>query len=106
MGRTAETSIESDLGILDMKYKARIIDTKTGESRTFETTTEYPDSLEFYWTDGNFGCDCNRGYSFIRAAGGQPTDEEFDAPCTQGRYLVPTIVFENGEVIEIDGWQS
>jgi len=37
---------------------------KLPDSREFTCTSytyqEYVDSIEWYWTEGNYGCDCNR----------------------------------------------
>ena len=44
------------------KYRAVLRDTVTG--RTAEESGEFPHGVEtliFYWTEGNMGCDCNRG---------------------------------------------
>ena len=56
----------------------------------------------YQWTDGNYGCDCNREIFFERAAGVEVLDEG-NPPCTHGRYLA-RIVDGSGNVLldEID----
>ncbi len=38
----------------------------------------------YMWTDGNYGCDCNRYLMFQRAA----DEDESDIKCGHGRYMV------------------
>ena len=41
---------------------------------------------EWYWTEGNFGCDCNRKMEFDRAAGIEPFESDDNYPCGTGSY--------------------
>lgn len=92
-----------------MAYKVHIIDTTTGEGRDHllpELNWFHEDGTgsEFLWTEGNFGCDCNRALEWIRASGREPTEEEFDAtPCGKGRYRVTHAELPDGRRVEIDG---
>lgn len=92
------------------EYRVRIRCNATGEVRVVSSAFDWEresswedwrDGLVFQWTDGNFGCDCNREL-FFRDAGG----EEFDADAVQclpsGRYTVIDVACPNGEVIPID----
>ena len=58
---------------------------RTPEGKIFTNTslTEHTDHLKFFWTEGNFGCDCNRSIFAIDAC---VMDEELD--CNTGE---PTI---------------
>lgn len=48
-----------------LKYRATIKDTVTGVIVTHINTFEHDeDTLKFYWTEGNFCCDCNRSTVF------------------------------------------
>jgi hypothetical protein len=58
-----------------------IQDTSTGETRTYNDKCPWS---EYMWTDGNFGCDCNRHLFFERAIGNEPDDAE----CGETRYLI------------------
>jgi hypothetical protein len=63
--------------------KAIIKDTITGGIRTY--IPEFGDSLTdeentWQWTEGNFGCDCNRSIFY--------TDWEEEHPCHKGRFKV------------------
>lgn len=51
---------------------------------------------EFFWTEGNFGCDCNRALLVHRAL---DEDEPDDPPCTDGRFSLECLVVN--EVLEI-----
>lgn len=73
-------------------YRVEITDTTTGETRWHEMDIPfYLPNAEgtgsmFWWGDGNFSCDCNRGFVWSWAAGG---DSDFDAAeCGEGRYKV------------------
>lgn len=57
------------------------------------------DSSLFWWTEGNFGCDCNREWEFQRAAGEQESD---DPECSEHRYSVLDAALPDGRVIRID----
>jgi hypothetical protein len=73
------------------EYRARITDRKTGETAVTTVTAS-----EFWWTEGNGSCDCNRFLDLRRALGEDPdvslarcVDPDFP----DGRYtleLVPT----------------
>lgn len=57
-----------------MTYVMRLTETASGRS----VEREYPNGYsEFWWTDGNFGCDCNRRLEFMRATGA--SEEEIEA---------------------------
>ena len=44
------------------------------------------DGHEFLWTEGNFGCDCNRHLFFERAAGDEPAWDDLE--CGQSAYTI------------------
>lgn len=90
-------------------YVVRIKDTKTGEVRVMPETLDWgieKGGSYFWWTEGNYGCDCNRGMEFDRA-GGVPEEEvqEREYPCNTGvkRYQVLEATFPDGSEIVIDG---
>ena len=90
-----------------MAYRVQIIDSQTGEARWHGVEWDWfhddgSDDM-YWWTDGNFGCDCNRFLEFERAAGKDPDDEE--AVCGSGpnRYRVTHAELPDGRRIEIDG---
>lgn len=89
-----------------MTYKVAIRKNSTGEIRQYEIEWDWfkDDSDDFYWwTQGNYQCDCNRELSFIRASGREVTDEEFDAvQCTDGAYSALYAELPDGRRIELD----
>lgn len=90
-----------------MKYSVLIRDNETGEARTYSMgDIEWDDSSEFWWTEGNFGCDCNRHLSFLRAGGPGPADDPHwnnaDRACGETAYTVPYAVLEDGTQIVLD----
>jgi hypothetical protein len=93
-----------------MGYEVTIRKNDTGEVRRYAMDFDW-DKDEgqtdlFWWTDGNFGCDCNRGSSFLRAGGPGPADDphwnnvEFD--CGHEGYTVLHAYLPDGRVIPID----
>ena len=59
------------------------------------------EGLLFQWTDGNFGCDCNREL-FFRRLGDEDFDEEAVECLPSGRYTVIDVTMPDGEVIPVD----
>lgn len=96
-------------------YKFNVRDNRTGEVRLYDMNCEWFDHSEFFLTEGNFGCDCNRGQSFARAGG--MTEEEIDAltdddgqndafPCGLERYTIIDAILSDGRVVKIDDGKS
>lgn len=85
-----------------MKYTVRLRRNSDGEERVY--FTEFPhaaETLAFYWTEGNFGCDCNRELAFAWAAGIDTDD--MDVECwPEGRFTVMELVTEDGRVLVRD----
>ena len=52
---------------------------------------------EFWWSDGNASCDCNRELFFVRAQGGN--DREADIACSEGRFSVRLSDADSGQVL-------
>ena len=48
----------------------------TGEVREHAAYYSGDEGWEFQWTEGNFGCDCNRALFFARAKGEPDPDQE------------------------------
>ena len=55
----------------------------------------------FWWTDGNFGCDCNRSDSFYRAAG-EENPVQSDNCNDYESFTVSYALLPGGERIAID----
>lgn len=87
-----------------MKYKVLIRNNETKEERIQDMgAIEWDaDNSIYWWTDGNFGCDCNREWEFERAGGYVISP---DPKCGHHRFTVPWVELESGERIPIDeGW--
>ncbi len=79
-------------------YKVAIKELATGETRICAMTVPWNDHSEWWWTEGNFGCDCNRQATF-------KGDEEYiDAECNiaDNKYLVLYAELPDGTRIAID----
>lgn len=55
-------------------------------------------SCEYLWSEGNFGCDCNRALFFARAVDEDPDDDE--TPCGSTAFRIR--ITENGRVVYRD----
>jgi hypothetical protein len=91
-----------------MKYSVLIRKNDTGEERTYRSDdVEWDDTTEFFWTEGNFACDCNRHLSFLRAGGPGPADDPHwnnaEHDCGDTAYAVPYATLEDGSRVELDG---
>lgn len=74
-----------------MKYDVRITDAATGETRIareFDDWDEVNFAPHYLWSDGNYGCDCNRYLFFERAGGKDPDVGGFDCNNGPNRYTV------------------
>ena len=73
-----------------MPYKAHITKVDTGETRTTDIEWDWHKNGEdgdwFWWSEGNYSCDCNRELCFLRAGGETP--EISDVECSEGKYTV------------------
>lgn len=61
------------------------------------------DGDRYWWTDGNFGCDCNRHLEFERANGGDPDVMDPSIVCGSDSYAAICAELPDGTRIEIDG---
>lgn len=85
----------------DRSITVALTDTRTGVTREFPFTgSADPGAVEFHWSEGNYGCDCNRALFFARA-GGEPADPG-DFPCGEGRYRADVRDAVTGEVLYRD----
>jgi hypothetical protein len=84
-----------------MTLDVTLRDTRTGFTGTY--SDEYPDDypipvLVYLWTDGNYGCDCNR-INFLY-------DDDRDLPCAHGAdatvQVVRAVIRETGRVLCVD----
>jgi hypothetical protein len=64
----------------------------------YDTAKWDRDTAQFCWQEGNFACDCNR-HMFFEEADGREDD---DIPCSHGLYIVPVLVWDDGQVMMVD----
>jgi len=85
-----------------MNYRAWIVNNETGEGRWHEENVDekYLEGTEFYWSEGNASCDCNRKLFWGRAGGIEFDDD--DTPCGDDAFAVPFIEWEDGRREYID----
>jgi hypothetical protein len=79
-----------------MPYKIAIRKNETGEVRIVEQGLHWGDGSLYWWTHGNFACDCNRDDVFRRDG------EDEDDSCGNTRFSVLYAELEDGTKIPID----
>lgn len=87
-----------------MPYEVEIRRNADGVTRRYRMSSDWPsdsDCPEFWWTEGNGGCDCNRAL-FFKAAGGEDNEDD-DTPCGETLYTVTKAILPDGREIRIDG---
>ena len=74
-------------------YTVYIRNNKTNELRVRLYPEEYD---EWFWTEGNFGCDCNRALQF--ASTEEEKDLAWEQECGNSKYTV----YKDGLILEED----
>lgn len=82
-----------------MGYSVFIKNNETLEIREYKEKLDWDDSSEYWWTDGNMGCDCNRGICFDMANGVDVTINEYK--CGESKFSIEKIVLKDGTVITL-----
>jgi len=87
-----------------MTYHVALRLNSTGEIRMCEVSWPWREGDLVWWTDGNFGCDCNRELEWIRAGGREPTDDEWEdsARCGETKYTALYAELPDGTRITLD----
>lgn len=85
-----------------MKYVIVLRNNATGEERRYADGFDWDDEdvFTFMWTEGNYGCDCNREL-FFGYAGGEKRDLGTEL-CGSERYTALYAEREDGSRIELD----
>lgn len=91
-----------------MSFTLRLKKNSTGEIRCYEWTindAEWDDGQAHYFTEGNFGCDCNRRLMFeFWAVEKKTPPEEFDRyTCGHVAYTIIDVTLPDGSVLPVDG---
>jgi hypothetical protein len=78
----------------DLKLDVTIRRVADGATRVYRDAHAYVESWRFQWSEGNYGCDCNREIFFYRRR--RPENES----CGEAAYAVDRIVnADTGEVL-------
>lgn len=81
-------------------YKIAIKNILTDKIAICQMADDWGDVEEYWWTEGNASCDCNRYLEFERGLGNEPDWDK--AICGEERYAVLYVELPNGERIKID----
>lgn len=79
-------------------YTVRFREVATNQEREKVYEFKWEEGSDFWWSDGNFSCDCNRELEFERAGGHEPKDIT-KTKCSEGRYKVVWIKTSDGETV-------
>lgn len=80
-------------------YKVTIKNNETEEVRIRKMDLKWNEASVYWWTEGNFGCDCNREWEFQRAGNEKISD---DPKCGEDRFTVLYVELPDGTKIDID----
>ena len=87
-----------------MPYKVAIRKNNTDEIRFYEIKWDWYKNREsgdlFWWTEGNYSCDCNRELCWLRAGGDDP--DLYNVKCSDGRFSALYAELPDGEKIQLD----
>ena len=78
-----------------MSYSVLITDNETKQESVM--LYEYNFDNDFWWSEGNFSCDCNRGLEFKRGLGENPDMDE--TSCGNGKYSVSIYDCSDGSLL-------
>lgn len=82
-----------------MSYKVALRKNDTGEVRIVEWPhSDWDENAEFFWTEGNFFCDCNRAMTWHDVSG----DPDPDSACGTTAYAVAYVELPDGTRLEIE----
>jgi hypothetical protein len=91
-----------------MSFVVHIRSAETGEVRSFVDDAEWNEGPSFGWTEGNFGCDCNRGLQFFGSEFDFDSmdDDECDklTPCGHSRYAVRVVSLAGEVLFQDERW--
>lgn len=81
-----------------------VIRNRDGVARVYKDDSGMLDddkeSLSTYiWSDGNFGCDCNRYLFFQRAADEDEDDDAPDGHCGEDKYTIYIVNPATGDIV-------
>lgn len=89
-----------------MSYRVLLRKNDTGEERWRVMDFDWSESDEFWWTEGNFGCDCNRAMEWARAGGPGPPDDphwnNIDRDCGDIAFTAICAELADGTIIKLD----
>ncbi|HEX9812083.1 MAG TPA: hypothetical protein VGA88_08365 [Burkholderiales bacterium] len=81
-------------------YKVLLRNNYTSEERWVNYDMPWDGGSVFLWTEGNYGCDCNRHLFFERAFGREPDDDEH--VCGDEKYTAVCAELPDGKRHELD----
>lgn len=90
----------SDLVAIHQNCDVVVRKNSTGEVKRIRTDLEWFDHSHFFWTEGNFSCDCNRHHVFHWDK--EPPRKQEKFKCGHTAYTVIKVIFPDGTEQLID----
>lgn len=77
-------------------------DTRTNEVVRYEDKAQYGsvDEAVTFWTEGECGCDCNRGFAIWKAKQGKTIAPHVQLPCRRTKHVIELVQIEALVVVE------
>jgi|HubBroStandDraft_4_1064222.scaffolds.fasta_scaffold47461_5 hypothetical protein len=86
------------------QYSVAIRLNATGETRMYRYDFEWDgENDQWMWTEGNYGCDCNRHMLFKRAHGIEPDEADWERGCSEDQYSILYAELPDGTRHALDG---
>jgi hypothetical protein len=90
-----------------VSYKVAIQKIETGEIRMRDVEFPWDEASDYWWTEGNMGCDCNLELEWRRAGGVGPADDPnhntAERECGNVVYRTLYALLPSGEKVELMG---
>jgi len=85
-----------------MAYTVLIKNKKTGETSQTKMKLDWEEGSDYWWSEGNFGCDCNRSDVFMEGLGHKSWADIECCAIGENVYEVVWIKLDNGEIVYRD----
>lgn len=76
-------------------YQVLLRNNETKQQKLVSVDTDWHDSAEFLWTEGNYSCDCNRHLFFTDWDGTH-------CECGEDKYTAVHAILDDGSIIPLD----
>jgi hypothetical protein len=86
-----------DAEVASEAFKVLLRHNPTGEERLVDGYGPWDDGAEFLWTEGNYGCDCNRALHFYNWS-----EDADDRECGDVEFTAVKAVLSDGREVPLE----